>query len=61
MTLIRFAPHTELSNFSNKLHGIRLFKTNCLYQKNKCRPLIANLYTFLEASDPKRHHVQEGK
>ena len=26
--------------------------------KNKCRPLIANLYTFLEASDPKREIVK---
>ena len=43
MTLIRFALHTELSNFSNKLHGIRLFKTNCLYHKinvNRSSPIF---------------------
>ena len=55
MTLIHFVLHTELSNL-DFLGGGGWGNVG-----TTCRLLSANFHTLLNASDPKRHPVQDAK
>ena len=56
MTLIHFILHTELSNLDFFWGGGGWGNVG-----TTCRLLSANFHTLLNASDPKRHPVQDAK